>query len=375
MAGCGAGSSCEQVLSSRWSSIAGILPVSALAVGVYLAMLVAGFFTGPANETSIRRLAWSLMLLLAGSVAGSALWFIIVQKWFIGDFCPYCMTAHITGLLLAALIIWRAIMAFIDHPDELPPESSAVQQTGSPVAARRLFRPLNVAGLVLAGLVLAGCMAVCQVVFTPRSVYHGGESQNDLPAVDYRSAPIMGSPDASYIVTLLFDYQCPHCQKLHFMLPEVVHRYAGKLAFVMCPTPLSAGCNPYIPPDMHAYDSSCDLARIGLAVWIADRKAYPAFDDWMFSFESGNRWRPRSIEAARAKAIELVGREAFDAAWSDPRIGRYLNTCTQIFGRTLRNGRGGVPRLVYNQRWVVPEPDNPDNLVDILQHSLSVPAP
>ena len=375
MAGCGAGSPCEQVLDSQWSRIAGILPLSALAVGVYLAMLVAGFFTGPANEASIRRLAWSLMLLLAGSITGSAIWLIIVQKWFIGDFCPYCMTAHITGLLLAALVIWRAVKENIAHPDEHPQEHQATVNGVSPAAARRLFRPLRVTGLSLTGLVLAGCMAVCQAAFIPKPVYYGGESQNDLPAIDYRSVPIVGSPDAPYVVTLLFDYQCPHCQKIHFMLDEVIRRYAGKLAFVLCPTPLSAQCNPYIPNNVHTYDSSCELAQTGLAVWIADRETFPAFENWMYTFESGSSWQPRSIEAARAKAVELVGEAKFIAAWSDPWIGRYMKTCMGIFGRTIRNGQGGIPRLVFGQHWVIPEPKNAADLVMILHTSLSVPAP
>src|ERR1043165_9636883 len=109
MIGCGGGSPCEQVLNSRWSTIAGVLPVSSLATGVYLTMFVAGLFIDAGTDPQIRRLAWNVLLILAGSIAGSALWFIIVQKWFIKDFCPYCMTVHITGLLLTALIIWQAV--------------------------------------------------------------------------------------------------------------------------------------------------------------------------------------------------------------------------------------------------------------------------
>ena len=58
MLGCDGGSPCDQVLNSKWSMLAGVLPVSGLALGVYLAMLVASFFIGPATEVSIRRLAW-----------------------------------------------------------------------------------------------------------------------------------------------------------------------------------------------------------------------------------------------------------------------------------------------------------------------------
>src|SRR5581483_10579142 len=41
--GCDGGSPCDQVLSSRWSSVGGILPISGLATGAYLALLVASF--------------------------------------------------------------------------------------------------------------------------------------------------------------------------------------------------------------------------------------------------------------------------------------------------------------------------------------------
>ncbi len=47
LAGCIGGSSCETVLNSRWALLGGVLPVSSLAVGTYLSLLVAGFFISP----------------------------------------------------------------------------------------------------------------------------------------------------------------------------------------------------------------------------------------------------------------------------------------------------------------------------------------
>ena len=93
--------------------------ISGLAAGVYLAMLIASLSAGPGTETPVRRLAWRAMLVLVGAAAGSAVWFIIVQKWIIGSFCPYCMATHINGLLLAALVIWRA-------PEQLNDDSTEV---------------------------------------------------------------------------------------------------------------------------------------------------------------------------------------------------------------------------------------------------------
>lgn len=361
--GCGVGNPCDQVLNSRWSAIGGVLPVSGLAAGVYLAMLVANLFIGPIMAPPVRRLAWCAMLVLVGAAAGSAVWFFIVQKWIIGAFCPYCLATHITSLLLAALVIWQA-------PKQLDSDS----------IPRRIIRPLTATGMTLAGLALAGIMAVCQIHFVPPTVYRGGESQNSLPALDPHAVPLVGSSDAPYVVALLFDYNCPHCQQLHFMLDEAVRRYGGKLAFVLCPTPLNTRCNPYIPRDVDEFKDSCELARIGLAVWVAEREAFPAFDRWMFSFESGDRWQPRSLDSAKAKAVELVGQTKFDAALADPWIERYLQTCVRIYGDTVQSASdfrraNAVPKLVYGSRWVIPEPNTADDLVLILQESLAVPKP
>src|SRR5205823_1080445 len=55
--GCSTGNPCEQVLSSRWSTVGGVLPVSGLAAGSYLAILIASFFVGPTTAAPDRRLA------------------------------------------------------------------------------------------------------------------------------------------------------------------------------------------------------------------------------------------------------------------------------------------------------------------------------
>jgi uncharacterized membrane protein/protein-disulfide isomerase len=353
IAGCGGGSPCEQVLSSRWSAIAGIFPVSGLAAGVYLAMLVASFFIGPSSEAPLRNLAWSIMLILAGSIAGSAIWFTILQKWVIGYFCPYCIAIHTTGIVMAVLIIWQAVKYLRGQN----------------------IRPLNVSGRVLIGLFIAGLLFISQVIFTPRIFYKVGESEESIKTIDYHNVPVVGSPDAPYVVSILFDYQCSHCQKIHFMLDELIHRYNGKLAFALCPSPLNTHCNPYIPRDVDEFKNSCDLAKIALAVWVAKREVFPDFENWMFTFESGDSWQPRSLEAARAKAAELVGKDKFDNSMVDPWIDEYLQISTRIYGQTLQNGMGGIPKLIYGSRWVIPQPNSSDELLKILQNSLAVPGP
>ena len=366
--GCGVGSPCDQVLNSRWSAVGGVLPVSGLAAGAYLAMLFASLFLGPATDVPIRRLAWHAMLVLVGAAAGSALWFIIVQRWIIGSFCPYCMATHITGLLLAVLVIWQA-------PRQSDNNSTASAREVSPATPRNVIGPWPAVGLAVVGLALAGILAVCQVSITPPAVYRGGESATPLPAIDPQAAPLVGSPEARYVVTLLFDYKCPHCQQLHLMLDEAIRRYGGKLAFVLCPTPLNTKCNPYLPRDVDEFKDSCELAKISLAVWLANREAFSVFDRWMFSFESGDRWQPRNLDAAKAKAVELVGQAKLDTALADPWIERYMQTSIRIYGNTVQGGNNAVPKLVFGARWVIPQPNDTDDLVSILRDSLVVPLP
>jgi len=354
--GCGVTNSCDEILNSRWSSVGGILPVSGLAAGIYLAVFAASFSLGAATPFPVRRLAWRAMLVMAGVVAGSAVWFIIVQKFFIKSFCPYCMAAHVNGLLLAVFVVWRA-----------------QQQVGD--NSRRLISFFPVTGLTFAGLALAATLAVCQASIAPRAVFRGGESREILPAIDTHDAPLVGSPDAPVVVHLLFDYKCPHCQQLHFLLDEAIRRYDGKLAFVLCPTPLNTQCNPYIPRDVNEFNGSCELAKIALAVWRAKRDAFPIFDQWMFSLDSGDRWHPRSLDVAKAKAVELVGQPKFDAALADAWVAQYLQTCIQIYGKTMHGGNNAVPKLVFGTRWVIPEPNDAGELVSILQNSLAVPKP
>jgi len=358
--GCGDGSPCDEVLNSRWASIGGVVPVCGLAAGAYLAMVVAGLFIGPATESSVRRLAWGALLVLAGTAAGGAGWFISIQKWAIGVFCPYCLAMHITSLLLAALVIWQA-------PKQL--------EASSPAASRRLMGGWPTVGLASIGLGLAGSMATCQVLITVPPHYRAGQAQNDLPVIASPDAPLIGPPDARHVVELLFDYKCPHCQQLHLILNEAVRRYHGELAFVLCPTPLNTRCNPYIPQDVPEFKDSCELAKIALTVWVAKREVFPDFDRWLFAFESGDRWQPRSLDAARSKAVALVGQARFEAARSDPWIGQYLQTTIQIYGNTTQGGNHAVPKLVYGSRWVIPQADDADGLILVLRDSLDLPAP
>src|SRR5262245_11911139 len=66
-AGCGAGSGCAAVLSSKWAGTFGI-PVSGPAALGYLAAFVATFFVGAGQPPARRRIAWMVLIGVAVSV-------------------------------------------------------------------------------------------------------------------------------------------------------------------------------------------------------------------------------------------------------------------------------------------------------------------
>jgi len=313
------------------------------------------------------------MLVLAGAITGSAAWFFIVQRWIVGAFCPYCVATHVTGLLVAGLVNWQAPKQEGDDIVEMP-EAKTDPRPLVGDTSRRLIGARSAFGLNLAGVALTALMAAGQVFITPSIVYRDGASQKSLPALDPNAAPLVGSPKAHYVVNLLFDYACPHCQRLHFQLEEAVRRYHGELAFALCPSPLNSQCNPYVARDSDQFKDSCELTKIALAVWLAKREVFADFNLWMFSHESGALWHPRSIDAAKAKAIELVGPPKFDAARTNPWINQYLQATIRLFGDTAQ-GSSAVPKLVYGSQWVVPEVRDADDLISILQDSLKVPKP
>ena len=44
----------------------------------------------------------------------------------------------------------------------------------------------------------------------------------------------------------------------------------------------------------------------------------------------------------------------------------------QLFGRTSVGGKSGVPRLVSGQRWLVPEVDTADALLELIHTELEL---
>ena len=356
--GCSQGTSCNQVLGSRWSFLLGEIPVSALAIGAYLAMFASLLVIDrPGIGIEEQSFLMKVVLFISGAITGCAVWFIYLQHAFIHAFCPYCMSAHILGIILSVL----CIIYCIRKKAELKPSdgSSAIQIKSIP--------------LILAGVMMAVILAILQLLTTPRSLSERGfvEEKINLPEPD--SMPLVGSCNAPNKVTVLFDWQCSHCRKLHLMLPQVTELLNDSVAFVCCPVAMSQECNPYITPGPDSFQGSCQLLRIGMALWNIDHDMFLKYQEWFYKADSKSGWYPPSVETAKEMAASLAGEQQLEAAIKDESIDTYMSQIAEVFGRTSVNGLSAVPRLIFDDMILIPDADTPSSLASLIRDSGFIP--
>lgn len=106
--GCDGGSlfDCSHVIYSKWSKVIGI-PVSAFAIGTYVAMIAATGVTAMKNlSRQTRLMSWSAVTGLAIAAALAGLYFIYLQVFVLEHLCPWCLGAHTCGLLITGMILF-----------------------------------------------------------------------------------------------------------------------------------------------------------------------------------------------------------------------------------------------------------------------------
>ena len=341
MVGCGAGSACDSVMGSPWAFVLGGIPVSLPAAVIYLLLGICVLFMGgdKPEDRSLDRILWPLMLLLGGCMIGAALWFGYLQAFVLHAFCKYCTLLHLLGIAAAVLVILAA------------------KQVGE-----RIAPPLGV------GLVAAALFAVLQAYTRPEAIYDAGRTDASLPAFTDEETPVLGASDAADELTLLFDFQCTHCRRLHRVLPELLEKVDGQFRIRLCPVPLSSDCNPYLPnTGIDRFAGSCPLTRYALAVWYARPEAYESY--WDYLLGDGDARATVTPAEAETRARALLG-DAYETAVADPRIDAYLRKAEELFGRTSNAEKSGVPRLIHGQNWLVPETDQADELLELIRLSL-----
>lgn len=337
--GCTQGTNCNIVLGSRWSFLFSIIPVSALAAGAYLTLMACilltdSKWTGPQEQEFLFR----AVLVLSGAITGCAAWFIWLQSQMIRAFCPYCMTAHILGIVISVLaVIWC-------------------------IGQKTRHIVLN----ILIGVFIAAALAVVQFTTTPRTLAERGFVNEPLRYPDAKEMPVIGNPDARHKITLMFDWQCSHCRRTHIMLPDAISQLGDSIAVVCCPVSMSRECNPHISPGIDRFAGSCTFMRIGLAIWRNDPHKYTEYENWFFGTDLAQGWNPPTVDQATAMAEQLIGKERLNDAMQSRWMENYTRIVNELFGRTSRGTTSAIPRLICDGKIMIPEADNPSALASLI---------
>jgi uncharacterized membrane protein/protein-disulfide isomerase len=343
VAGCGPESGCDKVLRSRWSRWFGI-PVSVPAVVVYGLMLAGTLRLTPGATPAQQRQAWLILLPTAWAIIAAVVWFATLQIGVIKAICPFCMASHACGLMAALILLFRA-------PIREAPEKPWQQEKEVYLPPKKA-RQLTAVALAAAALLIAGQIAYRPASFNVTAVGDARLQQTETNRTfeiydgrfvfDMNEVPLIGTPRAPHAMVSLFDYTCHFCRAMHVTLKEVHKTFSNQLAIVSLPMPLDSQCNPNVRMTSRFHSNACEYARLGLAVWRADRKVHPQFDDWLFAPE-----HPPELEVARQHAAQLVGPEKLAAALSHHTITQHLQLGMNIYATNFIHVRqGNMPQVI-----------------------------
>jgi hypothetical protein len=190
--------------------------------------------------------------------------------------------------------------------------------------------------------------------------------------LDVRRTPLLGEPDAEIVVVELFDYTCPHCRQLHHYLSEARKRYGAQLAVAVLVTPMDPRCNRYVH-EPATEPGSCELARLAVAVWQTKPAAFAAFHDWLMESTE-----TRSLEVARARAIEILGEgvldlaaNVLDRASAAEAVTREIEADNRIYQLA---GAGTIPKLLTERLIIAGQPASAEKLFEVLEKHVGLQA-
>ena len=338
--GCGGGSSCDAVLSSRFSRV-GPIPVSALAVPIFLMMAV-----------SALRDSRQLLLGLAMIASGAALWFISIQAFILHRLCTYCTITHALALLASILIFWQWFKRGTKLLAAVP--AAAASLLASMIVAQLLIQPKQ--------YIITTTQPATQSSIPPGS--NQISLYNNRVTIDSTNWPLFGSRRAQHRVVVMFDYTCSHCRREWPLLQQARQHYGTQIAFITIPLPLEPSCNPAIPRVIPEHVNSCTYTRYALAVFKADPAKFEQFHNRVMEGE-----RPATLDQVRQIAEEIVTPSAFAAALADSSVEKHIQESVALY-RSI--GGGPIPKLILPTAVVGGEIYPQQHLYDVLESYLNV---
>jgi hypothetical protein len=330
---------------------------------MYLALFVATFWLHGDAKAETRRMVWRVVAIpCAIVVMGAGIWFGLLQLVVLKRFCPFCTVAHGCAFLASAGLLAHAPL--YRTKKGLRPGSKA------PDMGIRPAKPGLVAAVILGGLIggqmlyrpptqrvqpVAGVQKIPTPTSYEISVFDGKFR------INLQEVPMIGKPDSAHVLVSLLDYTCYGCRILHAQLAAAQGVFSNQLGVVVLPMPLDRTCNPTVTEVFPAHSNACEYARIGLAVWRANRSAFSQFEGWVFSSPE-----VPAVGDVRQVAEKLVGVEGLRL--EDPWINEQIRRDVAIYETTYSKIKNhSMPQMIVGTNLVFGNFASMDDLFRLLR--------
>lgn len=177
--------------------------------------------------------------------------------------------------------------------------------------------------------------------------------------LDAQQWPLIGSPDAKYVLVEMFDYTCPHCRAGHQAVRGALDKLGKDLAIVELSVPMDGRCNPGVQATGPAHAEACEISALAVAVWRIDPAQFEPFHKWIFSESSSP-----SAASARQHAEQLVGKEKLAKELTTGVARQYVTRQIEMYQKI---GAGTVPKLFLPSATLTGPVGSAEELIRIIQ--------
>lgn len=278
---------CDTVALSKYAVVFG-LPV---AVWGLLGYALMGALAAWGLRSRLRTPSWPFgalfWLSVVSTASGVALF--VVSHFVIHSVCIVCASTWLVSISLLVVALLELRRAGSGPLKGLRAELSSVRAW--PV------QPLLLAGSL--GVVLVALWLLLPTYWRIDMPWGPGQHAFGETA---QGRPWIGARAPKLVITEFSDYECPHCQRGHEEMRQLVDAHPAEVRLVHCSFPLDQACNPLVRQPFHR--RACQYAR--LAHCAAEQGRFWEANDYLFA----NGRREDAVSSAElAGAVGLDGEQ------------------------------------------------------------------
>ncbi len=416
IAGCGQeAGDCDSVLSSSWSRFSG-LSVAWLGAACYATMLAGSLLVLIKID-----LGWRLLEFACPAAFIAAVWFVGLQITVLHSYCPYCLAIHTCGAIcftlswIARYDAWQEEVAsnllsgMMTNQGEVETNNEVIA-IPSKLGIASFLSCLASVGLITTQLIISepttkivnlGDLPVdleFESLELPTDINTSSateqpvkSSSNKVEAkrfkrdgkriisflegrlsLDTYQHPIVGDPEAEFVMAEIMDYTCPHCREFHELIHKAVEQYEGKLAVIVLPYAGELLCNPYIKVARPKSRGACRAAKLALCISLVKPEAFERFHNMMMEGE-----RPPSYVSALTDARKMVDQDELSLALNNREdyLQRKLEQNIKLFASMQEKVSLNLPMQILGDQIATGKPETLDAFYKLLEENLGLEPP